>query len=141
MLGERFEFNPKKAIGLLFLPARGVGSTIQTVLRKMRKITKGIKHYKPHEVVVVLDELGTATQERGGEELGLRLLATVNELGVSVIFSSQILGLVEKACERFNALPYQFDAKHRLSPGIGDGGLDKLLRRTGLDRELVSLKN
>ncbi|MCB9802982.1 hypothetical protein H6761_03125 [Candidatus Nomurabacteria bacterium] len=141
VFGQFFRFNVKKVLGMVFIAQRGEGSTCEILLGKIRNILRGIQGIDGKRVVLVLDEVGTGTQEMAGFELGRDLLNTLARSGVSVIFSTQIMSLAEFARDQLNALCFQLDSKHRLSPGIGDGGMKRLRQRIGVDRFLEEIKS
>ncbi len=136
VFAERFRFNMKRAIGCVFME-RGDGSTVELMLEKMVKVLKRCRRLKGNEVVLVLDELGSATQEGDGTQLGYDYLEELAAMGVSVIFSCQIQKLAQLAQDNLGAKCFQFDRGHRITPGIGDGGLAELRVETGLNRLLT----
>lgn len=136
VFAHRFRFNVKRVLGLTFIPHRGVGSTIEQMVGKMRNVLKGIRGVPGHEVVVLLDEIGTGTQAQSGIKLGQDLLTRLQSLGCSVIFSSQLKEIAEYAEQRLGAQNFKFNRRHRIQPGIGDGGLETLLEETGLGKLL-----
>ena len=85
----------------------------------------------------MFDELGSATQENDGFELGKDLLATLQEKGVSVIFSSQIQSLATWAVNDLGAICFWMDRDHRLFEGINDGGMGELRQEMGINDLLV----
>ncbi|KKP89953.1 MAG: hypothetical protein UR94_C0032G0002 [Parcubacteria group bacterium GW2011_GWA2_36_10] len=137
VFGEFFRFNVKKVLGMVFIAQRGQGSTCEMLLGKIRNILKGIKGVDGKQVVLVLDEVGTGTQEMAGLELGRDLLHTLALSGVSVIFSTQIISLAEFARDKLNALCFQMDSEHQVTEGIGDGGMQQLRQRTGVEKLLT----
>lgn len=135
VFANQFRFNLKRAIGCVFME-RGDGSTVELMLEKMVKVLRRCKRLKGNEVVLVLDELGSATQEGDGTQLGIDYLTKLASMGVSVIFSTQIQALAKYAQDHLGAKCFQFDRQHRITPGIGDGGLAELRAEKGLDRLL-----
>jgi hypothetical protein len=133
VFGDSFSFNVKHMLGLVFIAERGVGSTVQQLLGKIQLVLEAIEGTDGSRVVVVLDEVGTGTQEAAGLELGRRLLAKLSRSGASVLFSTQITGLAEYAQDQLRAQCFQFDRRHNVRPGIGQGGMEELTRETGLD--------
>jgi hypothetical protein len=130
--------NIKKAIGGVFIDSDSAHrrSTCQLLLEKMAALLEQIKQYDPHDVVVILDELGTGTQEDSGIELGNDVLSALAKRGVSTLFTTQIKQVAEFARDKLGACCYKFDAKHRIEEGIGDGGMADLRERTGLNKAL-----
>ena len=96
VFGQGFRLNVKDVLGMMFIE-RGSGSTCELLLDKIVKILKEIKHVHNSKVVLVLDEVGTGTQEMDGYKLGQDVLSKLSELGVSVLFSTQIMALAEFA--------------------------------------------
>lgn len=117
VFGRGFKLNVKDMLGLMFIE-RGSGSTCQTLLKKIKNILEELKKTKPSKGFVILDEVGTGTQELDGYELGKDLLTKLNDLGISVIFSSQITSLVEFSRSKLGAGCFQVDENHRITPGI-----------------------
>ena len=136
VFGEHFHFNVKRILGMLFIAERGKGSTCERLLDKIKNILEGIKGVPGREVVLVLDEVGTGTQEMAGFEIGRDLLLKLADQEISVLFSTQITSLAEFAQSDLSAMCFQLDEKHRVSEGIGDGGMDKLRKRKGLNKLL-----
>ena len=137
VFGSYFKSNVKKVLGMVFIAQRGEGSTCEMLLAKIRKVLEGIKKYDGKEVVLVLDEVGSATQEVAGFELGRDLLSTLAGRNVSVLFSTQITSLAEYADTELGALSFQMDRKHKIATGIGDGGMTDLRRSMGVDKFLT----
>ena len=130
-----FTLNIKKVFGMVFIE-RGEGSTCQLLLQKIKNVLEGIKDYEGGEVVLILDEVGTGTQELSGLSLGKDLLTKLSKTRVSTIFSTQITQLAEYAQSKLGAKCFQVDQKHCISPGIGTGGMDQLRKEMGLDKLL-----
>ncbi len=139
VFGRNVCLNPKKKIGLVF-NTEGEGSTAELLVKKMVKVMKAVNRSSGEDIVLVLDELGTGTQEISGFELGRDLLTDLAKKGVSVVFNTQITSLAEYAQRELKALCFQLDRKHRIQPGIGDGGMNILRKATGFNRLLKSLK-
>lgn len=135
LFGSGFRFNVKGMLGMVFIE-RGEGSTCELLLKKIKNVLRSIKRVDGRRVVLVLDEVGTGTQEADGFELGKDLLSKLSESGTSVLFSTQITQLAEVARSAFNACCFRFDRKHRISAGIGTGGMKQLRREMGLNRLL-----
>ena len=127
--------NVKDVLGMMFIE-RGIGSTCELLLDKIVAILKEIKNVHNSKVVLVLDEIGTGTREVDGLKLGEDVLAKLSEMGVSVLFSTQITSLAEFARDELGAQCLRVDEKHNLSIGIGRGGMDSLRKRKGLDKLL-----
>lgn len=136
VFADSFEFNVKRMLAMVFIAQRGTGSTIQQLLLKIANVLEAAKRYKGSEVVVVIDEVGTGTQESSGFELGRDLLLKLNRMGVSVIFSTQITTLAEFAERELDAMCFSFDRTHQIHAGIGDGGLNDLLKTSGVGKLL-----
>ncbi|MCL5795070.1 MAG: hypothetical protein M1338_01810 [Patescibacteria group bacterium] len=136
IFGRGFQLNPKRCIALVFLERKNGGSTCEILIDKIISVFKGIKDHHGSQVVVILDELGTGTQEGDGDQLGRDVLKKLTKLGVSVIFTTQIQSLALWAHGSLKAQCYKFDDKHKMTPGIGDGGMSDLRKRKGLDRLL-----
>lgn len=135
--GTNFRFNLKSIIGVVFIE-RGEGSTCEMLVGKIKNILEGIRDVDCEKVVLVLDELGSATQENSGFELGKDLLLKLSKLGVSVLFSTQILSLAEYAVSELDAVCYKLNLDHSMTPGIADGGMNDLRKRYGIDELLKS---
>lgn len=135
VFGDKFSLNLKTKIGMAFLE-RGSGSTMEMLLKKTKAILEGLKDAPPNGVVIILDEVGTGTQEGDGLEYGRRLLTKLAEHKCSVITSTQITDLARYARTELNAHCFKFDLNHSIAPGIGTGGIDKLMAEIGLDKML-----
>lgn len=132
IIGRGFRFNVKEVIGAVFIE-RGDGSTIQILLRKTANILESIKGIPGNKIVLILDELGSATQEASGLELGRDLLEKLHRDGVSVLFSTQITTLAEYACDELGALCFKVDDRHQIQPGIGTGEMGALRKEMRID--------
>lgn len=135
VFGQGFRLNVKDVLGMMFIE-RGGGSTCELLLDKIVIILKEIKNIHNSKVVLVLDEVGTGTQEMDGHKLGKDVLSKLSDMGVSVLFSTQIQSLAEFARYELGAQCLKVDEKHGLSVGIGSGGMDSLRKRKGLDKLL-----
>lgn len=134
--GVSFSLNPKKKIGMVFL-GRGQGSTCQTMVRKTKNLLEAIQDVEGKNVVLVIDEVGTGTQENAGYDFGWSLLRTLAQSDVSAVFSTQITRLAEDVRDKLDALIFRVDDKHKIKPGVGGGGLPDVIKREGLDKLLV----
>ena len=135
VFGQGFRLNVKDVLGMMFIE-RGGGSTCELLLDKIVIILKEIQNVHNSKVVLVLDEVGTGTQEMDGHKLGKDVLSKLSNIGVSVLFSTQIQSLAEFARDELGAQCLKVDEKHGLSVGIGTGGMDSLRKRKGLDKLL-----
>ncbi len=134
--GDHFRFNPKRVLASLLIE-RGKGSTVELILKKLKEILLAARRVSPNEMVAVIDELGSATQEVAGDKLGRRVIATLGGRGVSIIFATQIQDLAHFAKSRLNAHACAIDRDHRVMPDtISDGGLDELCDGLGVSRLL-----
>lgn len=137
VFGKEFVYNIKRVVGVVFLE-RGDGSTCELLVRKIRDVLAGIQHIPGNETVVILDELGTGTQESAGFELGRDVLGTLKEQGCSVLFSTQILALAELAERNLGAHCFKMADGHRIVEGIADGGMKELRTRMNLDKYITT---
>ena len=126
IFGIDFTLNVKTRIGMSFLE-RGGGSTLQLLLRKSKEILKSLDGTGQNGTLLVVDEVGTGTQELDGLAFGELFLAKLAKSGCSVIFSTQITNLAKYAERNLNAECFTFDLSHRISPGIGSGGIETLI--------------
>lgn len=139
VFSEDFWFNPKRVLGLALVPRRGTaGSTCEMMITKYKGILEAIRRVDGRHVVLFLDEIGLGTQEQSGLELGRDLLATLARRKVSVLFSTQITSLAEQAERDLGAVCFKVDDDHRITRGIGDGGMNELRKRSGLNK-LISV--
>ena len=88
------------------------------------------------EIIMFIDEVGTGTQEVSGFEYGKRLLKKLAGLKCSIVASTQITDLAKFAEQELGATCFNFDLKHRVKPGIGSGGLEKLISKLEMDKLL-----
>lgn len=116
---------------------RGSGSTCELLLQKSKKILEALQSGAcPHSTLLILDEIGTGTQEVDGFEFGKRLLKRLSISGCSVIFSTQITELAKFAKESLGTACFNFDLGHHIAPGIGSGGINALMQAVGIDQLL-----
>lgn len=135
VFGSKFTLNIKNKIGMVFLE-RGSGSTLELLLRKTKKMLEGLNGSRKNGTVLILDEVGTGTQEIDGFAYGKKLLEKLSKSSCSIIFSTQILDLAKYAQDELDAQCFNFDLNHRISPGIGGGGIEKLMAEIGIQELL-----
>lgn len=135
VFGDNFQFNLKSIIGMVFIE-RGEGSTCEMLVEKIKNILEGIRDTDSGKIVLILDELGSATQENSGYELGRDLLLKLSRQKVSVLFSTQILSLAEYAKSELGAICYKFTPDHEMALGVADGGMNDLRVRYGINELL-----
>ncbi len=133
VFGEGFEFNPKKILGLVFIE-RGQGSMLELVLKKTKNVFEAIQTEQGSEVLILLDELGTGTQEISGLDLGKKILQSLSSKNVSVLFNTQIPELALFAETELNGMSFKIDPEHLISKGIGRGEPEKLAQKVGLSK-------
>ena len=135
IIGEGFSFNPKEILGLVFV-SKGEGSTCTNLVDKMKDLLSGIQNTDGSKVILVLDELGIATQESDGYDFGVKVLNAIDRSHASLLFTTQITKLAEYAVNKLGGISYQFERDHKMSRGIGDGGLEQLCEERGLSEYL-----
>ncbi len=136
VIGQSFSFNAKKVLGMVFITQKGDGSTYELLVNKTKAIFEGVENVNPTEVVLVLDEVGTGTQEISGLKVGKSVLTSLADKGVTVIFSSQITELIEYSRDYLGAECFWVDRDHGIHEGVSDGGVDELLQASGLQKFL-----
>ncbi|MFA5030868.1 MAG: hypothetical protein WC495_04735 [Patescibacteria group bacterium] len=136
ILGKSFKLNCRTHLGLVFIEGASGVSVCQLLITKITQVFEGIEGVVGNNCIVILDELGSATQQAEGERIALRVLEELYNRQVSILFSTQILGVAEEAERLFGARCFKVDRNHRLSPGIAGGNLDAIVRDAGLDRYL-----
>lgn len=135
--GQEVQLNMKRFLALAFIEQGIHGSVAQRLIEKLANVLRAVRDVDGRQVVVMLDELGSATQEGDGFETGYQLLRKLKELGVSVLFSTQITRLAESAQSSLGAICLKVNRRtHQLTPGIGDGGMSDLRRTSGFDKLL-----
>lgn len=134
ILGRRLRLNCKSHLGLVFIEGVSGQSVCQLLIRKTANVFKGIEGVDGKNVILVLDELGSATQERDGMQVALQVLEALDKRKVSLLFSTQIMDVAVEAEKRFGAKCFMVDENHRLKPGIGNGDINRLVKRSGLGR-------
>ena len=136
VFGKAFKLNPKTHLGMVFIDGVSGKSVIQVLVEKMKNVFKGIENVSGKNIVLVLDELGSATQEKEGFELALKILEKIYNLKASLLFSTQILDVAREAEKRFDAKCFKVDKQHKLIPGIAGGELQELIKEAGLKKWL-----
>jgi hypothetical protein len=139
--GVGFRFNVKKVFGLCFVERGrpGDASLMQLLMKKLTELAVQVKGYKGSEVVLVLDEVGIGTQEDAGFELGRDFLRAMTKQKISVLLNTQIQALARFVESDLSGLCYKFDADHRITKGVGDGGMNDLRRESGFDQAISAL--
>ena len=135
VFGENIAFNPKEVMAVVFIE-RGAGSTAELLLRKIKATLEVVTQSDPARTLVVLDELGTGTQEMDGDQLARQVLARLHQIGCSVLCSTQIMSLAQHAEKELGALMFQVDRARTITPGIGRGDVVGLADRVGLTEYL-----
>jgi hypothetical protein len=135
VFGEGVAFNPKEVLAVVFIE-RGAGSTAELLLRKIKATLATVSESDPARTLVVLDELGTGTQEVDGDQLARQVLARLQHIGCSVLASTQIMSLAKYAETDLGALMFQVDRDRHITPGIGRGDVTGLAERVGLSEFL-----
>lgn len=139
VFGKSFALNAKRKIGMVFLE-RGSGSTLELLLRKTKALLDSLRDANENGTVLILDEVGSGTQEIDGLEYGKKVLKRLSGSRYSIIFSTQITNLAKYAKDDLNAQCFSFDLNHQIEPGIGRGGIEKLIDRIGM-AELLEIKD
>lgn len=138
VFGSGFSWNVKRYIGFV-VSERGSGSKAELLLSKLQSVIKTLQTVSGKEALLVFDELGTGTQEDAGLDLGKDVLSALAKKEVSVLFNTQIQDLARWAEKDVGAVCLYVDDKRAWRPGIKDGGLNKLRKNTGFDRQLKAL--
>lgn len=136
VFGQSVSLNVKTRIGMSFLE-RGSGSTLQLLLAKAKAILQVLDGKNQSGTLLLVDEVGTGTQEVDGLDFGRIFLGKLSGSGCSVIFSTQITELARHAEQNLGAQCFTFDLDHRITPGVGRGGIEKLVKQMGME-ELLS---
>ena len=102
----------------------------------IKKILEAAEKVPANQMVAVIDELGSATQEAAGADLGRRVIKKLSERGVSVVFATQIQSLARFAQDELDAHTCSLTRDHRIESGISDGGLDNLCDDMGVTKLL-----
>lgn len=140
VIGKEFKMSPKTHLGMVFIEGISGRSVAQVLMQKTEKIFRAIHRVNGKHVLLVFDELGSATQEQPGLDLSLDILNTLYLKKVSLIFSTQILNVAEEATRLFGAKCFKVDREHRISEGIAGGDLESLAKEVGL-RKWVKKRN
>lgn len=135
VFGQGVAFNPKEVLAVVFIE-RGAGSTAELLLQKITDTLAVVSESNPARTLVIIDELGTGTQELDGDHLARQVLARLQSIGCSVLGSTQIMSLAQYAEDELGALMFQVDRERRITPGIGSGDVSGLATRVGLDQYL-----
>ena len=136
VIGKGFSFNPKEVLGLVFV-SKGEGSTCTNLVDKMKDLLLGIQNIDGSKVILVIDELGIATQESDGCDFGVKVLNAISRQNASLLFTTQITKLAEYSVEELGGISYRFERDHKMFEGIGDGGLEQLCEERGLNEFLT----
>lgn len=131
IIGWDFSLNPKEILGLAFIE-RGDASICTLLVQKIKNILAATVGIPGNKVVLVLDEVGGATQETFGLKFGKKVLEKIAEQGDSTVFATQIGDLATIVQNEMGGDCYQFMAGHKMVPGIGDGDMDSLCREIGI---------
>src|SRR5680860_1135614 len=135
VFAESFEFDIKDVIGAI-VNDEGEGSTATIFLQKAKNLLKNIQKVPVEKSLIFIDEIGKGTQEDAGMKLGVRLLKTISKNGYSAVFNTQIMDLANFAKNDLDAICLKVENNHQFSPGIGEGGMEDLIKEIGLDKYL-----
>ncbi|MFA6043004.1 MAG: hypothetical protein WC786_04920 [Patescibacteria group bacterium] len=97
ILGQRFRLNCKTHLGMVFIEGVSGQSVCQLLIDKTASVFKAIDKIPGRNVILVLDELGSATQEKDGSRVALLVLKALYERQVSLLFSTQIMDVAVAA--------------------------------------------
>ncbi len=148
IIAESAIISIKRGLGLAMLERKDGGSTAQLYVRKIKSLFTALERYQEHSgFLLFIDELGTGTGEIGGLEFGIKVMRTLKGVagktgsakyhGISVIMSTQIIGLAEYTKNELGANCVKFLPEHKIVPGIGDGNIAGVVTEEGLDDYLV----
>lgn len=136
VFGENVSFNPKEVLAAVFIE-RGAGSTAELLLSKLTAVLDVVITSDPARTLVIVDELGTGTQEVDGDDLARQILAKLRSVGCSVLCSTQIQSLARHAESDLGALMFNVSRDNRtIEPGIAAGDLSGLADHVGLSKYL-----
>lgn len=133
--GNEVSTNVKKVLGMIFVPPGSEGSLCVQLLDQIKELLEIIRQSKNCDVFVTIDELGGGTQVSDGQEFGARLIRTLQSYRVSTYFNSQITPLFQ-LLEEEGVVCLQVNSDHAISPGIGTGRFQELMKRKGIDKML-----
>ncbi|MCF7820080.1 MAG: hypothetical protein K9M44_01230 [Candidatus Pacebacteria bacterium] len=134
-----FKINRKTALGSI-VSSEGAESTATVLLEKTNALVRTADELPNNQVLFFIDEIGKGTQEVAGIDLGLDLMETFTEKQISLLVNSQIIQLAELAQKHYGAICLKVNDKHQFVPGIADGGMDKLRKKTGINKYLKKSK-
>jgi len=137
--GKGVSLNVKNTIGMVFVE-RGEGSMVELMMKKTGLVLEEALKHPRNGTLVILDELGSGTQEDRGAIIGEMVLNRLHEAGISVVFSTQITGLAQTAERKFGAKCFAFDRSHNIRPGIGAGNPEQIIKDLGYAK-LLGLEN
>ena len=132
VFGSKLSLNVKKIIGMVFLE-RGSRSTLQLLLEKYKSLLVSLDKCDRNGIVLFLDQVGTGTQEVGGLGFAKSYCKNFGRRECSVVFCTRITDWRKMQKTSSNAECFQFNLQHQISRGIGLGGIDKLMKKIGLD--------
>lgn len=138
--GEDVRLNVKNTIGMVFVE-RGDGSMVELMMRKTGDVIREALKHPRNGTLVILDELGSGTQESKGALIGSHILRKLHEARCSVVFSTQITSLAETAQREFGAKCFAFDLQHNVREGIGSGNPEAIISQLGMSELLGLDKN
>ncbi len=136
VFGERFCLNAKTHLGLVFVEGVEGRSVFQEIGKKTKNIFEAIEGVDGRNVVLVLDEVGSNTQESEGLALGKRILESFNERKVGLVFSTQITDLAEYCQSNLDAKLFFVDKDHKINEGISGGEATEVIQEIGLAKYL-----
>lgn len=114
--------SPRSKIVLSFLDRDSDQSTFAAKVVKDMNIMEEILKMKPEdleEVQVIIDEMGSATDQGGVMQVATPLIDWLYKHGVSVIMSTQIPELSEYLESTKQGYNFRFNKNYQLEPGIG----------------------
>lgn len=139
--GVGVRFNPKTHIGLALLKdANGTekGSTAHCHSGKFANILDSIENVPGENVLVIIDEIESATNAQEGAYVGMGLLTCVHKKQASLVFTSQEEDLYREAEKKLGAKNYRISVgasgERNVSPGIKTGGYVEIAEKNGLLR-------
>jgi len=140
VFGTGVQWNVKKTIGLSLLDRTQGKSTMQSMASKIKNMIDQISSVEKTDIVLIMDEVGTGTQEGNGIILANRIISSLETCGVNLFCTTQITDLAQSIKDK-GGTAYVIDNQHNITPGVGGADIDHLMDKSGLTTSLDKLSS
>jgi hypothetical protein len=137
--GTNVLWSLRKTVMAALLDKKVGKSTMVDAGETLAKMLEAVRTGEREHMLLVIDELGSATEHTNGVTFSRPILSAFNAAGVDVYVTTQSEE-VARVAEDLGATCYRIDRKHHIELGIGRANIEQLMEETGVNRELQLLE-